>query len=134
MVWKAALAITVAALGAPAFAQPANSGQENVPDMRCDTNAGAAVYLFCAGRINGFIFGHELSANPETQSICRPKNTTVLQAADIYRAYFIKHPDRQQADWRVLTALALNEAWPCPNGRRWEWDARTQDAKLRIDK
>jgi hypothetical protein len=93
----------------------------------CD-NTGTDM-IFCSGRLNGFMLGLEM-AGQDKQVFCRPPSTNVGQAGDIVMKYVKDHPDRRHADWRILSVLAFNDAWPCVGGPSVIWEPETSTIRL----
>jgi hypothetical protein len=60
---------------------------------------------YCAGLIDGIIFG--------ATNLCAPQTGTLDQALRVVVQYIDGRPARMHEDFRVLSIEALLAAWPC---------------------
>jgi hypothetical protein len=118
MARKVALALAAGlALGLPAPAFPAFSdGNKMLKD--CEGQESPFVSGVCLGQLWGIVDGYELLTVTEKKAFCRPSGVSGTQLKDVVVAYLRSHPDRRHLGAPQLMLLALNEAWPCPNGVR----------------
>jgi hypothetical protein len=82
-----------------------------------ETPAGSAQWVLCAGRIQGWMTAHYMSAlaygGASRRLYCEPSDWTVSQIAAIFVEWAEAHPEQSALRWNNALMKALQEAFPC---------------------
>ena len=68
------------------------------------------LYLKCIGYVAGVA---DVFAAQNTNTICKPKDVTLQQAADVVKKYLTDHPEERHYTAVSEISMALSQAFPC---------------------
>jgi hypothetical protein len=115
--------VGVLLIAAAVRAQPADTGGATARSMLelckapTDTASGAASWALCAGRIQGWMSAHYMSAlaygGAGKRLYCEPSGWTVDQLAAAFVKWGGEHPELLNLSWNNGLLRALQKAYPC---------------------
>lgn len=104
-------------LSMPAISSEQDLNSGNYMLEACSIKEATFTNGVCLGRLDGLDLGLDLS---DSKIYCRPKKSSNGQMNEVYVAYLRSHPELRHLDWAILFMVAMNNAWPCEGGAKFD--------------